>query len=266
MIKLNRTPKPTELTAELQNDLTAEYKSSGKSVWHLDFIKKALLNFSNNKCCYCETNIQEESKYLEVEHFHPKDLYEDEVLEWVNLLPSCKKCNGTKKVHDTKVEPIINPVEIDPKQHLKYWCYRIKGVDDLGKLTISVLDLNNQDRLVKKRYEIGNAIQAKLEEFIELMDEYINGVQSSTRRKNRIISGLKELLQEGLPTAIYAATSATTILTSSEYAALKAKFNAMNFWDTELQGLELQMQTVALSLDDYHISSVQPGGGTQSAQ
>ena len=96
MIKLDRTPKPVELTTALQVALTDEFKLTGKSVWNIDFIKKALLGFSNDKCCYCEANINEESKYLEVEHFHHKDTYKEEVLEWENLLPSCKKCNGTK--------------------------------------------------------------------------------------------------------------------------------------------------------------------------
>lgn len=82
MIKLDRTSKPVELTTVLQIALTDEFKLTGKSVWNTDFIKKGLLSFSNDKCCYCEANINEESKYLEVEHFHHKDTYKDEVLEW----------------------------------------------------------------------------------------------------------------------------------------------------------------------------------------
>jgi len=89
MIKLDRVPKPVELTKKLQLKLTDEFKLTGKSVWNIGFIKTHLLRFSNNKCCYCEANIVEESKYLEVEHFHHKDTYKDEVLEWENLLPSC---------------------------------------------------------------------------------------------------------------------------------------------------------------------------------
>ena len=73
MIKLNRTSKPIELTPALQQTLTDEFKATGKSVWNLDFLKKALLGFSHDKCCYCEANINEESKYLEIEHFHHKD-------------------------------------------------------------------------------------------------------------------------------------------------------------------------------------------------
>lgn len=249
MIKLNRPPKPAELTTELQVALTDEFKSTRKSVWNIDFIKKELLVFSNDKCCYCEANINEESKYLEVEHFHHKEAYKDEVLEWENLLPSCKKCNGTKNDHDTKLEPIIDPSKIDPKNHLKYWRYRIKGSDDFGKLTVSVLKLNDQDRLVKKRFEIGNAIQEKLEQLNELADDYISGIQTSTRRKNRIVNGSKDLMREGLPSAIYSATSATVILTDTEYDTLKSKMMALGLWDVELSQLEIDLNKTALNLE-----------------
>lgn len=249
MIKLDRTPKPVELTSELQKKLTEEFKLTGKSVWNLDFIKNGLLAFSNDKCCYCEAHIKEESKYLEVEHFHHKDTYQDEVLEWENLLPSCKKCNGTKNDHDTKKEPIIDPSKIDPKKHLKYWRYRIKGSDDLGRLTVSVLNLNDQDRLVKKRFEIGNAILEKLEQLNELTDDIINGTQTSTRRKNRIINGTKDLMREGLPDSIYSATSATIILTDTEFYSLKAKIESLGLWDKELSQLEMDLAKTAFEIE-----------------
>lgn len=249
MIKLNRTLKPVKLTSELKAKLTDKFKLTGKSVWNIDFIKKELLGFSNDKCCYCEANINEESKYLEVEHFHHKGTYKDEVLEWENLLPSCRKCNGTKNDHDTKLEPIIDPSKIDPKDHLKYWRYRIKGSDDFGKLTVSVLNLNDQDRLVKKRFEIGNAIQEKLEQLNELAEDYIQGIQANTRKKNRIINGIKSLMEEGLPSAIYSATSATVILTDTEYDTLKTKLISLNFWDAELSQLEIDLTKTALKLE-----------------
>ena len=241
MIKINKTSKPVELTADLQKELTQEFKLLGSSVWNINFIKRDLLLSSNDKCCYCEANINEESKYLEVEHFHHKDLYKDEVLEWDNLLPSCKKCNGTKNNHDTVKEPIVNPTRDDPKNHLSLWRYRIKGKDNLGKLTVSVLDLNNQDRLVKKRFEVGNALQDKLEFLNELTDEYIHGIQTSTRRKNRILNGFKNLMKEGLPEAIYSATSATILLTDPEYQDLKDKLKKLNFWDAEFNDLEKEI-------------------------
>ncbi|RYX87752.1 HNH endonuclease [bacterium] len=246
MIKLIRTIKPIELTDKWKDEQTDKFKLTGQSVWNIDFIKKGLLAISNEKCCYCEANINEESKYLEVEHFHHKNAYKDEVLNWDNLLPSCKKCNGTKNDHDTKIEPIIDPTLINPKEHLKYGFYRIKGKDELGRLTVSVLDLNNQDRLVKKRFEIGNAIHDKLEQFNELIDDFISGKQVSTKRKNRIINGTKNLIKEGLPTAIYSATSATIILNSKEFLELKSKLISLLFWDVELIQLEKEIEDVAL--------------------
>jgi uncharacterized protein (TIGR02646 family) len=248
MIKLNRCVKPVELTPSVQKQLTDEFKATGKSVWNQDYIKKSLSSYSNDKCCYCEADISEESKYMEVEHFHHKDLYKDEVLEWENLLPSCKRCNGTKNDHDTKLEPIIKPTDDNPKNHLKFWRYRFKGIDELGKTTVSVLNLNDQDRLVKKRFEIGNAIQERLEELIELADDFINGVQTSTRRKNRIINSTKKLMQEGLPDTIYACTSATIILTDPEYDILKSKLQRLSFWDKKLENLEIELNKIALDL------------------
>lgn len=245
MIKLTRSPKPPELTSALEKELTDRYKKTKESVWNLDFIKKGLLAYSSNKCCYCEANINEESKYLEVEHFHPKDKYEDEVMDWNNLLPSCKKCNGTKNDHDTKNEPIIDPAAIDPRNHLTYWRYRFRGKDDLGKLTVTVLDLNNADRLVAKRFKIGNAIQDKLEQLNELLDEYMNGQQTSTRRKNRVINGTKDLMREGLATSIYSASTATILLSDPEFGDLESKLLGLSLWDAELIQLKADLSSIA---------------------
>lgn len=246
VIRLTRTAKPAELTDALQKELTDLFKTTGDSVWNKKWLKDRLLSFSNKKCCYCEANISEESKYMEVEHYFPKQFYKDDVLEWENLLPSCKKCNGTKGMHDTKAEPIIDPTLNDPRVHLTYRAYRLKGKDDLGKMTISVLDLNNADRLVKKRFEVGNAIEEKLEELCELIDEYKSAVPPSTKRKNRIINGTKGLLREGSPSSSYSATVATAIMTSPEYLVLKAQLTHLGFWDSELIQLETDLATICL--------------------
>lgn len=238
MIKLTRANKPIELTTSVQKKLTDEFKSSGASVWRKDYITKSLLKYSNNKCAYCECDITEESKYLEVEHFHHKEYYPDEVVEWNNLLPSCKKCNGTKGTHDTHKEPIINPCDDNPQDFLTLKNYRIKGKDDFGKLTVAVLDLNNQDRHCKKRFEIGNATHEKLEDFLQLIEEYESGVSTSTRRKNRIINGVKDLLRIAQPNKTYSATTSSIILSSPEFEEIKTKLTKLNFWDEEFSKLE----------------------------
>lgn len=246
MIKLIRGAKPVELTLATEKQLTDEFKKNGTSVWSKDYIKNGLLAYSNNKCAYCECDITEESKYLEVEHFHHKDDYPDEVVKWENLLPSCKKCNGTKGTHDTYSEPIINPCIDEPTKHLKILQYRIKGKDDFGKLTVSVLDLNNQDRHCKKRFEIGNAAHEKLEDFLDLIAEYESGKSVSTRRKNRITNGLKELLSLALPKSTYSATTASVILNSPDYIDLKAQMIKNKLWDDELTGLENECEKIKL--------------------
>lgn len=246
MIKLDRPTKPSELTDALVQQLTDEFKVSGKSVWSKSFIKQPLMTMSSNKCAFCETKIDEESKYIEVEHFHHKDLYKDEVVKWDNLLPSCKKCNGTKGDHDTKLEPIINPCEQEPREHLKIWRYRIKGKTDLGKLTVSALNLNEPDRLVTKRFQIGNALQDKLEEYQELVDDVIEGVQTSTRRKNRIKNGVKEILTNGLKDKEYAATYSTILLTDPEYMTLKDKMMSCSLWTDDHVKLEAAVNELIL--------------------
>lgn len=246
MIKLYRGPKPKELTASLQKDLTDEYKANGTIVWRQTFITEGLLKYSNNKCAYCECDITEESKYLEVEHFHHKDDYPNEVVEWDNLLPSCKKCNGTKGKHDTYKEPIINPCDQDPRDYFEIVNYRLKGKDDFGKLSVSVLDLNNQDRHCKKRFEIGNVTHQKLEDFLLLIEEYEKGISTSTRRKNRIVNGVKDLLRLALPTATYSATTSSVILNSNDFMEIKNKMKKLSLWDYELDHLELECEKVKL--------------------
>jgi len=141
MIQLSRITKPKQLTSELQISLTEKFKSEKTSVWNLSFIKESLLKMSNDKCCYCECNINEESKYMEVEHFYCKDLYPNLVLDWDNLLPACKRCNGHKLNHDPKKEPIINPVENNPQNHLLLRNYRLFPKDKLGKITKIQFDI-----------------------------------------------------------------------------------------------------------------------------
>lgn len=124
MIKLRPATAPPELTEELIQSLTDEYKATGKAVWQKAFFGKALLSSSHNKCCFSECRLNEEGKYDEVEHFHPKSLYPDEVVVWTNLLPISKACNIAKSDHDTKSEPIINPYTDDPKDHIYIKGYR----------------------------------------------------------------------------------------------------------------------------------------------
>lgn len=244
MIKLQAIAQPVELTDDVITQLTAEYKATENSVWKKPYITEALLKMSVNKCCFCETNVNEESKYMEVEHFHPKSLYPDEVVLWDNLLPICKRCNGKKSNHDTKKEPIIHPVRDNPKEHLTLKGYRFYKLTEVGKCTIAVIDLNNRQRLVDVRFKIGNRIGEELEKLIDSTQDYVN--QPSVRRRNKIVGTLKNLMLEGTKEYPYSATAATTILTDINYVDIRNLFIDNKLWDTEFIQLEQQVSYCTL--------------------
>lgn len=172
MIKIKDLPAPTELTDKLIEQLTEEFKSTNRAVWKKDYISKQLLSMSDGKCCFSECKLVEEGKYLEVEHFYPKSIYPDEVLKWENLLPISSAVNKAKLDHDTKAEPIINPRFDDPKKHLAFKTYRFKGKDEIGNTTVEVLNLNDTNLWVNKRFEIGNYAVERLEEISKDLEEY----------------------------------------------------------------------------------------------
>jgi uncharacterized protein (TIGR02646 family) len=248
LIKLNRTSKPDKLTDQLEAQLVAQFKADGSNVWNKDFIKDALLNLSNEKCCYCECNIKEESKYMEVEHFYPKNIYPDLVTNWDNLLPSCKRCNTNKGEHDPNIEYIINPCKDDPKIHIGLKHYRFKGKDQVGKQTLDVLYLNDTDRLVKPRFLIGNQVQVSLEEITDKLKDYYSGISTSTRRKNIIVNGIKSLLKLGEPSKDFSATIATIILNDDNYTYCKDILKELNLWDKELNEQETILSQNCLDL------------------
>jgi uncharacterized protein (TIGR02646 family) len=244
MIKLQAIAQPVELTDDVITQLTKEYKATEKSVWKQSYITEALLKMSFGKCCFCETSINEESKYMEVEHFHPKSLYPDEVLLWNNLLPICKRCNVKKLNHDTKKEPIIHPVRDNPKEHLKLKDYRFYKKTELGKCTIAVTDLNDRQRLVNVRFKIGNRIGEELDRLIDSTQDYVN--EPSPRRRNKIVATLKNLMLEGTKEYPYSATAATVILTDINYEDIKQLFIVNNLWDYDFLQLEQQVSYCAL--------------------
>ena len=97
MIHLKRISKPQELTREYVRQKVEEYKKSQTAVWNAHFVRARLLEMCHGKCSYCESAIGEESAYLTVDHFFPKSVYPDEVMDWKNFVPSCSFCNSSKK-------------------------------------------------------------------------------------------------------------------------------------------------------------------------
>ncbi|SCY77258.1 HNH endonuclease [Butyrivibrio sp. INlla14] len=247
MIKLSRIDAPIELSDDIVKKLTEEYKlDNKKAVWRKPYITGSLLKMSHCKCSYCETKLGEEGKYMEVDHYHPKNKYPDEVVMWDNLIPSCGRCNSNKSTCDTYLEPIINPYVDNPKEYLYMENYRIKSRNNnkLGRKTIDVLYLNDMEGLILPRFKIGNAVQEKLGSILDVFDEYKRNPNFS--RRNKIVNATKELLKEAREDSEYASLVATVLLQDDNYILLKERLKSANLWDDELKTLDKNAIKIAL--------------------
>lgn len=242
MIKLILSPKPKKLTPKLEKELTEKYKNEGTDVWKRKFLIEAVAAISNNKCAFSEIKLGEESKYMEIEHFHPKSLYEDEVVTWGNLLPSCKKCNGTKGNLDTKKYPIINPFIDNPKEHIYLKrSFRLYHKTEKGKRTIQHTALNDRKHFVKKRFKIGS----KIEEKVDIIENSLQKIDFSDEATQgdikNLITRFKNTLSEGERTEEYAATISTVILEDDSFYNIKNLLIKNSLWDEELIELEKEL-------------------------
>lgn len=236
MIKLHRSPPPPFLNDQKVAELTEEYNTTGKAVWNDDRIKIPLLEMSYGKCAYCECNLTEESKYMEVEHFEDKHSTPEKVVLWDNLLPACKRCNGHKSDHNVRLHPIINPCIDEPREHLKLHLYRLQGKTQIGKETIEVINLNDTERLGLKRYRIGEAIHEKIDTVAEMYRAYIE--TPLPRRANRCKKLVEGLLQECQPTSEYSALTATLLHTNIDFQQLIKDIRGNdNLWKEDMDRL-----------------------------
>jgi uncharacterized protein (TIGR02646 family) len=254
LISINRPNRPVELTDQVKQDLTQKFMSDGENVWSKSYIKSALLTMAHNKCAYCECKLDEESKYMEVEHFLPKDDYPYLVVDWDNLLPSCKRCNVRKRKHDPSKEPIINPTVDKPNSHLRMYNYWIKGKDEKGKMTIDVLHLNEIDRLVHPRMLIGIQTIDTLETLLEKAERYFSG-NTGGRLRNQIINGTLQLLREAQPQSEFSATVASIIFSNEDFFELKRIMIDNDLWDDEHHSL-LQIAESNILVNPLQVSGI----------
>ena len=250
MIGLNDVPRPDELTDELVIQLTEKFKTTGEAAWKKAFIMDRLLEMTHKKCAFSECLLVEEGKYPEVEHFHPKSLYPDEVVDWSNLLPISSACNKAKGDHDTKNEPIINPRYEDPKDHFYFQVYRFRGKTEKGKLSIKVLNLNDQILWVNKRFKIGNKAVERLEEISEKIQEYDQTPLKTTPKRNSIIRELRNLFHEGTPKSEYSSVVSSYLLNDDNFKIIKDLMQKNALWDDEFESLETQMRFCALDVKE----------------
>jgi uncharacterized protein (TIGR02646 family) len=245
LIKLERQPSPAYLSASTVATLTAKFRTDGSSVWNHPLIKAPLLASSHEKCAFCECSLSDESKYMEVEHFRYKGLYAGLVVDWENLLPSCKRCNIAKGIHDVDIEPIVNPYDVDPRHHLAFKLYQFKGKDQAGRATIEALDLNNSDRLVIGRFEVGQQLLSSVRVAFDRLEAY--KLSQTAIRKNKLLNIVETILDECQPKAIYAATTATVALNDEEFMDIIEELRGLNLWEGYLEAKLSAAQNIAFS-------------------
>ena len=211
MIKLNRENEPLTLSQnktlwtknlmgavhahKTYKNIPEKEKEKLVSPYRQKDIKDALIKSSNNKCAFCEC-IPAEGGNVEIEHFKPKSMYPNSTFEWLNFLPSCRKCNGSKSDHDTISKPIVNPYDLDPETIFYFEDIEIKAFDginnDIGNETIEVCGLNTV-RLWKPRADI----LVNLRIFSKSIKRSLQDIEDANteRKKNNKIKNLKEAIE-----------------------------------------------------------------------
>ncbi|MCA1179739.1 MULTISPECIES: HNH endonuclease [unclassified Pantoea] len=233
MIKIDRNFTPLFFTPDNVATLTSAFKENDAHVWQHKDVKEACLSIGNKKCAYCEVVLNQKSTYLEIDHFRDKKDYPDEVIQWENLLPACRHCNGTKSDHDVVDEPIINPAVDNPADHVYIKAYRLKGRDTLGEMTVEVLNLNDSEHFVIERCKVGSFIEEKIEEAGIKLQNYLSSPNSARKRElNKII---KALLKQCQKNALFSAVSATSLHESEEYAGIRAEMIRQSIWITDYE-------------------------------
>ena len=248
MIKLSRGECPKELNSKVVEELTELYREDKKKdVWNSpkikESLKKALMDMSKNKCAYCECILNIESKDFTIDHFSPKVSNESLVIEWTNLLPSCLRCNRQK---NRKEDAIINPCEIDPKEHLgiKRGGYRLKAINDseIGKNTIRVVGLNDIDRVMSPRMLVIEKIINKLEELYE-------DIKDLKTIPQKYIDRCEIYLSEAMSDKAYSAVASAKILDDNIYKSIKDILIDKNKWNYQLQYIEKELMDIALLIE-----------------
>ncbi len=242
MIKLTLPPKPDELTQN-ETALREQFLADrSKTVWKQKYISEPLLQMSHDKCAYSEVRLNEESKYMEVEHFRHKDAYPEDVVTWGNLLPSCKTCNTAKGEWDVEADPIVNPLIDTPSEHLYLRACRFYGRDQKGWNTVDAVAINNVDQFMLPRFREANHIVDSLSKGLESLKE-----ADTSRKKHVRIRMIKDTLKKCGPEYPYSACISTYVLYEWKgYAGFRAWLVDNGYWDDEFAEIETLLQSIAL--------------------
>lgn len=242
MIRLSRPSIPACIDGANQVDLINRFKATGDSVWNIQDLKNALSALSHNKCCYCESPLGTRGAAMEVEHFKHKSKYPDDVVRWENLLPSCRRCNAKKGIHDVVREPIVDPCTMIPKQHLMLERNSYKHRTDEGRATLEVFEFNTDVQFMVARYRLALEVRNKLVDLRQTSEE-VDNLPAARRLRNRF----RALLVQSLPKEAFAATLATEICSNqAEVAAITRCLETYQLWDQELDSYLRELSDIAL--------------------
>ena len=163
MIRLTLPEKPSELTAEVEAALVAEFIATQKSVWHEPFIRTPLLEMTAHKCAYCERRLGD-GVNVTFDHYIHKSHSPQQVIEWGNLLPCCQSCNSSKGTYPVLTEPFFSPVNTRIQAHLEMTAGGMfKGVSPEGKMVRLRMRLNDSDLKARSRFRLIQEITDLLE-------------------------------------------------------------------------------------------------------
>ena len=130
---------------------------------HFTKIRPDLIKEFNNKCGYCEGDLNITS-LPQIDNFYPKSKFPEEAFKWENLILCCQICNIVKRDRfpfDENQNPLlINPSIEKPKDHitLNSDSGLLEGKTEKGRVTISTLGLNRPE-LVELRRKFENIQQ-----------------------------------------------------------------------------------------------------------
>ncbi len=237
MIKLELPSKPAELTEEKEEELVTQFKADKLDpVWQKKYIKEAVFKIAFGKCAYSEVQLKEEGKDMQIDHFLPKTLYEDDVVRWGNLLPSLNHCNRTKGKIDPNATPLVNPLYDNPKEHFYFIAGLLYYKTSKGNNSISKFGLNNQSKLFVPRFRLLNELSISLKDIEPWKEKDID----------YFVTRLKELMGKGSRKKAYSAACATFILSNKHFSKYKTCLQLNKLWDTEFQELEKELEFCSL--------------------
>ena len=124
--------------------------------------RKSLIKMTGGYCAYCESYI--EDGIPNIEHIIPKSKEPKLAYEYSNLVLVCPVCNLNKG--DKYSEDFIDPTKEDPEKHIKFEGQHIFALDEKGRVTIEMLQLDSEiknkarkEKLKEVRYIINDIIQ-----------------------------------------------------------------------------------------------------------